>query len=292
MGSSCVDDGIGVLVAEDEADLRDEIVAGLRAAGFRCVPAPDGAAALEALRLCADRLDVVLADVYMPRLGGIGLLTAMARTDLVDPWVRTILISGRGSPEIMREGLRANAIEVLPKPVDMPTLVESVSRAGKIAAAARRRFGAGRGGAVPPPVAVAAPLPSPHNSLARDFPALLAQRVRRFIAIERECAAAFGRDLVGAPAWDMLLELLDARLRGQPVSVSSLCVAVETPATTVLRRIDDLVAAGLASRRPDPDDRRRVFVELTDDAVARLDAFLSGRGIDELRRDAPAMLRA
>ena len=70
---------IGVLVAEDDPDLRQEIVDGLRDAGFRCLAAPDGAAALEALRLCKQRLDVVLADIYMPRLGGIGLVGAMAR---------------------------------------------------------------------------------------------------------------------------------------------------------------------------------------------------------------------
>lgn len=279
---------IGVLVAEDDADLRQEIVDGLRDAGFRCISAPDGAAALEALRMCKHGLDVVLADIYMPRLGGIGLVGAMARADDVDPWVRTILMSGKGSPEIMRESLRTNAIEVLSKPVDMPALVAAVERAGAIATAARVRFRPAQGadGSLAPAGA------SGPASLGSDFPVLLAERIRRFMALERERAEVFGRDLVGAPAWDMLLELLDAKLRGQSVSVSSLCVAVDTPATTALRRIDDLVASGLARRRPDPSDRRRVFVELTDEAVERLDRFLSGRSIADERRGDLAARRA
>lgn len=271
---------IGVLVAEDDRELCEEIVDGLRGAGFRCLAAPDGAAALEALRLCKRSLDVVLADIYMPRLGGIGLVGAMARADDVDPWVRTILMSGRGSPDIMRESLRTNAIEVLSKPVDMTALVAAVGRAGDIAAAARHRFlPPAPSGDVPVPAIQGAP-----DALGGGFPSLLAERIRRCMALERERSGIFGRDLVGAPAWDMLLELLDAKLRGQSVSVSSLCVAVDTPATTALRRIDDLVAGGLARRRPDPTDRRRVFVELTDDAVGRLDRFLTGRGVADERR--------
>jgi CheY-like chemotaxis protein/DNA-binding MarR family transcriptional regulator len=279
---------IGVLVAEDDPDLRQEVVDGLRDAGFRCLAAPDGAAALEALRLCKQRLDVVLADIYMPRLGGIGLVGAMARADDVDPWVRTILMSGKGSPEIMRESLRTNAIEVLSKPVDMPALVAAVERAGAIAAAARARFRPAQeaDGGLAPAAA------SGQASLGSDFPVLLAERIRRFMALERERSEVFGRDLVGAPAWDMLLELLDAKLRGQSVSVSSLCVAVDTPATTALRRIDDLVGGGLARRRPDPADRRRVFVELTDEAVERLDRFLSRRSIADERRGDLAIRRA
>ncbi len=284
-------DAVGVLVVEDDLDLRAELVDGLRAAGFRCVGAPDGAAALEALRLCNHSVDVVLADVYMPRLGGIGLVGAIARSDVVDPWVRTVLMSGRGSDEIVREGLRTNAIEILPKPIAMATLVASIARAGEIALAARRRFTAANPDACAAPDTVAGPA-QVTGSLGCDFPPLLAERIRRFMAFERERADAFGRDLVAAPVWDMLLELLDARLRGQGVSVSSLCIAANAPATTALRRIDDLVAAGLVRRRPDPTDRRRVFVELTDDAVHRLDRFLSSRNIETTETDSPVRRRA
>jgi DNA-binding MarR family transcriptional regulator len=222
----------------------------------------------------------------MPRLGGIGLVGQIARSDAVDPWVRTVLMSGRGSHEIVREGLRTNAIEILSKPISMPALVASIARAGEIAVAARRRFTAAHRDARVAPAAASVPA-QVTGCLGGGFPRLLAERIRRFMAFERERADAFGRDLVAAPVWDMLLELLDARLRGQCVSVSSLCIAANAPATTALRRIDDLVAAGLVRRRPDPTDRRRVFVELTDDAIHRLDRFLSSHNVETTGSDTP-----
>ena len=49
---------------------------------------------------------------------------------------------------------------------------------------------------------------------------------------------------------------------------------------------------GLVRRRPDPHDKRRVFVELTDDAVCRLDRFLSSRTIETTESDPPVRRRA
>jgi DNA-binding MarR family transcriptional regulator len=46
------------------------------------------------------------------------------------------------------------------------------------------------------------------------------------------------------------------------------------PQTTGLRRIDDLIRAGLLVRREDPRDRRRVFVGLADTAVERLNRYM------------------
>ena len=81
--------------------------------------------------------------------------------------------------------------------------------------------------------------------------------------------------LFSDPAWDMLLDLAEARLSGKRVSVSSLCIAANVPATTALRRIGDLVAENLATRIRDPEDGRRVFVDLTDDAFGQMMAYVN-----------------
>lgn len=73
----------------------------------------------------------------------------------------------------------------------------------------------------------------------------------------------FPSGLFADPVWDMLLDLMYARLNAKQISVSSLCIAGHVPATTALRRIGDLVNAGLATRVKDPTDGRRVFIELT-----------------------------
>tara|TARA_R110000868_G_scaffold37022_2_gene130978 strand:- start:6992 stop:7408 length:417 start_codon:yes stop_codon:yes gene_type:complete len=84
----------------------------------------------------------------------------------------------------------------------------------------------------------------------------------------------FPDGLFADPAWDMLLDLMHARLNGKKISVSSLCIAARVPATTALRRIGDLVAAGLAVRVKDATDGRRVFIELTPDGTARMERYL------------------
>jgi len=101
-----------------------------------------------------------------------------------------------------------------------------------------------------------------------------AARVRAIIRARRVRDQFFGADLFADPAWDMLLDLMAARLEGQHVAVSSLCIAAAVPATTALRWIKVLTEKGLLVRVADPQDGRRVHIELSDPAAAALDAYL------------------
>lgn len=68
------------------------------------------------------------------------------------------------------------------------------------------------------------------------------------------------------PAWDMLLDLLQAEIAQLRVPVSSLCIAAAVPATTALRWLKTMTDKGIFVRRADPHDGRRVFVELSREA--------------------------
>src|SRR5690606_19580722 len=81
-------------------------------------------------------------------------------------------------------------------------------------------------------------------------------------------------DLFADPAWDMMLDLLAARLAGQHVSVSSLCIAAAVPPTTALRWIRQLTDRAIFARIDDPTDGRRVFIELTDTAAEAMLAWV------------------
>jgi signal transduction histidine kinase len=102
-----------ILVADDNADMRDYVRRLLQAAGHEVRLAPDGKAALEAAS--ADPPDLVLSDVMMPRLDGFGLLRALR----ADPRTREapiILLSARAGEEAEVEGLDAGADDYLVKP--------------------------------------------------------------------------------------------------------------------------------------------------------------------------------
>lgn len=98
--------------------------------------------------------------------------------------------------------------------------------------------------------------------------------IRQVIRARRLRDQFFGAGLFEDPAWDMLLDLLAADLERIRVSVSSLCIASAVAPTTALRWIGKLVDAGLLVRQPDPFDRRRAYMELTDQARAGLKRYV------------------
>lgn len=89
-------------------------------------------------------------------------------------------------------------------------------------------------------------------------------------------AAGYG-GIFGEPGWDMLLDLYIAWKQSRKISVSSICIAAAVPPTTALRHLSRMLQLGLATRRPDPDDSRRVWIELTDTTVDLMRALLSSR---------------
>lgn len=91
--------------------------------------------------------------------------------------------------------------------------------------------------------------------------------IRRIIRARQLRNRFFDGDLFPDPAWDMLLDLTAARAEHKRVSVTSLCIASGVPPTTALRWIGILENAGIVQRISDSDDRRRVFIALSEKGV-------------------------
>ena len=102
-----------------------------------------------------------------------------------------------------------------------------------------------------------------------EAPNVSLDTVRQVIRARRLRARYFDEELFADPAWDMLLDLLQAEIAQHRVPVSSLCIAAAVPATTALRWIKTMTDTGLFKRRADPHDGRRVFVELSPDGERR-----------------------
>ena len=125
----------------------------------------------------------------------------------------------------------------------------------------------------------------PADGVDKDEPGLDAAFVRSIIRARRMRDQYFRGALFADPAWDMLLDLMAARLEDNRVAVSSLCIAAAVPATTALRWIKALTDRGLFVRSADPQDGRRVYIELSDDAARALTAYLRA-----VHRIAPAAI--
>lgn len=111
-----------------------------------------------------------------------------------------------------------------------------------------------------------------YSAEAQDttFPAhkVHAHQVRALLRARRLREQILEPDLFADPAWDILLDLMAARLENTRVSVSSLCIAAAVPPTTALRWIRQLTDRGLLERQADPRDGRRIFIGLSEAGCA------------------------
>ncbi|HEY0013635.1 MAG TPA: MarR family transcriptional regulator [Allosphingosinicella sp.] len=122
--------------------------------------------------------------------------------------------------------------------------------------------------------AAAADPEAPGAAGGKDGPPIDAAFIRSIIRARRLRDSYFKGGLFADPAWDMLLDLMAARLEKHRVAVSSLCIAAAVPPTTALRWIKTLTDRGILVRCADPADGRRVYIELSDEAARALTAYI------------------
>jgi signal transduction histidine kinase/DNA-binding response OmpR family regulator len=115
--------GARILLADDNADMR-AYLRDLLSRAYAVEAVADGEQALEAAR--RKRPDLILSDIMMPRLDGLGLLQAL-RADQTLRDVPVILLSARAGEEARLEGLDAGADDYLVKPFSARELVARVS---------------------------------------------------------------------------------------------------------------------------------------------------------------------
>jgi CheY-like chemotaxis protein len=113
-----------ILVAEDEAALREILTEGLRDEGFEVVTATDGLEALERYRSDGP-FDVLLLDEEMPRLTGLRVLTRLR-----EKGERVAVILFSGNLELSeQEQARLGVGPTLRKPVSLEELSRAIRRA-------------------------------------------------------------------------------------------------------------------------------------------------------------------
>lgn len=112
-----------IVLADDNADMRAYVERLLTDAGYDVVVVGDGEEALAAAQWCEPAL--VLSDVMMPRLDGLGLARAL-REDPSTASIPLMLLSARTGDEARIEGLGAGADDYLTKPFTAAELVARV----------------------------------------------------------------------------------------------------------------------------------------------------------------------
>ena len=119
-----------ILLVDDSKVTRELIKVYLIAKDVRLVDAPDGVEALAVAR--AERPDLILCDLRMPRLDGPGLCLAL-RADPALKDVPVIILTSNRDEASLRACREAGARDVLLKPIGPHALHDSVARHAGIA---------------------------------------------------------------------------------------------------------------------------------------------------------------
>ncbi|BBJ43621.1 response regulator transcription factor [Streptomyces antimycoticus] len=111
---------VTVLLVEDDEVIRRSVAMALERYGYRVSTAGDGLTGLELFR--AGGHDLLLLDVMLPGLDGIGLCRRIRETSM-DP---ILMMSARGDDLDVISGLEAGADDYVVKPVDTAVLVARI----------------------------------------------------------------------------------------------------------------------------------------------------------------------
>jgi two-component system KDP operon response regulator KdpE len=212
-----------ILVVDDDPSIRQTLVREMALAGYETVAAADGVEGRETFE--ARRPDLVITDLAMPRLDGLGLLAAIRRIDATP----VLVLSVRGEEEDKVRALDLGADDYVTKPFSLRELL------ARVRTQLRRHGGAGA-----PEVL--------------HFPGLEIDLARRAVTQE-------GREVRLTPTELAILELL-ATHAGRPVTLRQIIAAVwkGAPATT-----QDTVRVHVGSLRrklePDPGNPRYIGTE-------------------------------
>jgi two-component system KDP operon response regulator KdpE len=212
-----------ILVVDDDPSIRQTLTREMALAGFETIAAADGA---EGEALFEERRpDLVITDLAMPRMDGLGLLAAIRRIDATP----VLVLSVRGEEEDKVRALDLGADDYVTKPFSLRELL------ARVRTQLRRRGGGA------------------------------AQEVLRFPGLEidlaRRAVAQDGREIRLTPTELAILELL-ATHAGRPVTLRQIIATVwkGAPATT-----QDTVRVHVGSLRrklePDPANPRYIGTE-------------------------------
>lgn len=115
-----------VLLIEDDLRLAQQVARQLQNAGHETARCADGEEGLQ--RALADRLDLIVLDINLPRLDGWSVLARLRETQSSS---RILILTARGAVGDRVKGLKAGADDYLAKPFSMNELLARVEALGR-----------------------------------------------------------------------------------------------------------------------------------------------------------------
>jgi len=115
-----------VLIVEDETDAAEMFAEMMRVSGYRVVKSYSSTPAISMVQ--TEIPDIVILDVMMPDISGLEVLRFMRRDPKLSK-IPVIVVSAKGMPADIQDGMDAGANVYLTKPVAFRDLKDAVSKA-------------------------------------------------------------------------------------------------------------------------------------------------------------------
>lgn len=115
-----------ILIVDDEARIRSSLGGILLDEGYEIVMADDGLDALGKIQTGEEAPDLILADIWMPKLDGLDLLKHIRDMNLDIP---VVMISGHGTIETAVKAIKMGAFDFIEKPLTLEKTVLVVKHA-------------------------------------------------------------------------------------------------------------------------------------------------------------------
>jgi len=119
------DHRVGVLIVEDEHEIRGLLAVVFEIEKFKVYQAQDGIDALEVFKEHEDDIKLLITDLGLPRLGGVELIEQIRA---LKPSVKIIGSSGYGRSNVREEVLQAGGDIFLPKPYITKDLINTAKQ--------------------------------------------------------------------------------------------------------------------------------------------------------------------
>jgi CheY-like chemotaxis protein len=114
-----------VLIADDDRGNREALGEALEQRGFRTLLAEDGGRAVELVQV--DLVHLILTDMHMPRLTGLEAFAVIRQT--LDRMLPAVLMTADATNDLIRRAFQAQVFSVIPKPVNLNIVLNTLSRA-------------------------------------------------------------------------------------------------------------------------------------------------------------------
>ena len=279
-----------VLVVDDDPDWGTECAFSLRTLGYEPLVAhnPDEAVAL----FGSCEIAVAIVDYNMPGRDGIALIHELSQAaEAQGRKLHIIMATGYATKDVAIDAMRASVVDFLEKPIRQTDLRRALQRIRGLRDSPNAREALiGTMSNLSQELQrlalliddPAAPRPAAADPQRPDFadgevePSRLANYIRELLKKESKRRGIGGGEVFGDPAWEMMLDLLLAKVEGRQVSVSSACIASGAPMSTALRLVGRLVDEGVLGKVADESDRRRHFLEINPEFEQPMIDYLIG----------------